>query len=108
MSNIDKRFALIRDGQPWYAVRIQERGSALPATFRISARGESRDAHGQSEKLTEIELVAQKVLQEGRRMRCAPEGGTASSLDLGSRGVEGYRLDPLIAKTLGVPSDSIS
>lgn len=107
MPDIDKRFALIRDGQPWYAVRIQERGSTLAPTFRISTRGESRDAHGQSEKLTEIEIVAQKVLHEGKRMRCAPEGGTASSLDIKSQGVQGYRLDPLIANKLGVPSERV-
>lgn len=107
MPAIDKRFALIRNGQPWYAVRIQEGGSTLAPTFRVSTRGKSRDAHGQSEKLTEIETVTQKVLHEGKRMRCAPEGGTASSLDMESQGVHGYRLDPLIAQNLGVPSESV-
>jgi hypothetical protein len=104
MPDIDKRFALIREGQPWYAVKIQERGSALAATYRISTRGESRDAKGQSEKLTEIESVARKVLTEGRRMRCAEENGPASSLDIKSRGVRGYHLDPQIAEKLGIPS----
>lgn len=108
MPDFDKRFALIRDGRPWYAVRIQEKGSPLPATFRISTRGKSRDARGEAEKLSDIELVAQKVLLEGKRMRCAPEGGTTSSLDLQSRGVQGYRLDPMIAKILGVSSENLS
>jgi hypothetical protein len=37
-------------------------------------------------------------------MRCAPEGAeAANSLDLHSRGVTGYELDPAIAASLGVP-----
>ncbi|WKU19018.1 hypothetical protein [Advenella alkanexedens] len=105
MAEIDKRFALIRNGQPWYAVRIQERGKAIAPTYRISIRGKSRDAYDQSEKLTDIKSVAQKVLCEGKRMRCAQEGGPASSLDIKSQGVQKYRLDPHIAKDLGVPSE---
>lgn len=107
MPDIDKRFALIRDDQLWYAVRIQERNSTNVPTFRISIRGKSRDAYGQAEKLTDIEGVVKKVLQDGKRMRCATENGSANSLDINSRGVQGYCLDPLIAKQLGIPSKGI-
>jgi hypothetical protein len=36
-------------------------------------------------------------------MRCALEKGDARSLDLESRGVEGYSLDPILASRLGFP-----
>lgn len=61
MAKIDIRFAVIRVEKPWYAVLITERGRR-PATYRISQRGVSRDAPGQSEKLTDIELVVKRVL----------------------------------------------
>lgn len=80
MANIDKRFALIRNGEPWYAAQIKEKGAESVPTFRISARGKSRDAHGQAEKITDIEQVAKMVLLEGMRMRCAPEGGRSQFL----------------------------
>lgn len=103
MTRLDKRFALIRDGQSWYAALIEERGSGA-ATYRVSEVGKTRDAYGEAEKLTDLETVAHRVLREGRRMRCLLEGGTASSLHAKSRRVSGYRLDADIASSLGVPS----
>ncbi|GAB1721088.1 MAG: hypothetical protein NTAFB09_28190 [Nitrosospira sp.] len=104
MAKIDTRFALIRDGKPWYAVTITERQSGA-ATYRISQRSVSRDAHGQSEKLTDIEIVVTRVLQEGKRMRCAPdERSRPPSLDLESSGVEGWQLEPALARKLGFPA----
>lgn len=102
MAELDKRFALIRDGKPWYAALIAGQGGAQ-ATYRISKRGQTRDAHNQAEQLTDIATVALRVLKEGKRMRCAPEGAPANSLDTESRGVTGYRLDPAIARALGIP-----
>ena len=104
MTQLDKRFALLRSDEAWYAAAIVERGAALP-TFRISTPGESRDAHGLAEQLADIEMVARRVLLEGKRMRCQPEGGKASSLSLASKGVTGYRLDAGIAATLGVSAE---
>jgi hypothetical protein len=104
MAKIDIRFALIRDEKPWYAVLIAER-EGRAATYRISQRGVSRDAHGQSEKLTDVELVVKRVLQEGKRMRCAPDNmSPPSSLDLKSAGVAGYQLDPTLARKLALPA----
>lgn len=104
MAKIDTRFALIRDGNPWYAVTIPERGNSR-STYRISQRGVSRDAHGQSEKLTDIETVVTRVLREGKRMRCAPDNVLSpSSLDLESAGVEGWQLEPALAHQLGLPA----
>lgn len=105
MPDIDKRFALIRNGQPWYAVRIQAKGETTPPTYRISMRGESRDAHKQAETFTDIKSVAKKGLFEGKRMRCAKEGGPASSLDIKNTNVQRYYLDHHIAKHLGIPSE---
>jgi hypothetical protein len=68
MAKIDIRFALVRDEKPWYAVLIAER-EGRAATYRVSQRGVSRDAHGQSEKLTDVEMVVKRVLQEGKRHR---------------------------------------
>lgn len=104
MAKIDTRFALMREDTPWYAVVIAERGGHL-ATYRISQPGKSRDAHGQSEKLTDVEIVVKRVLQEGKRMRCAPDNLSApSSLYLKSAGVTGYQLDPTLARKLGLPA----
>jgi hypothetical protein len=101
MAKIDTRFALIRGGKPWYLVTITERRSGR-ATYRISQRGVSRDAYGQSEKLTDVEIVVTRVLQEGKRMRCAPDKLTRpSSLDLESRDVDGWQLEPALARKLG-------
>lgn len=58
----------------------------------------------QSEHVSNIETVVQRVLKEGKRMRCAPENGPASSLDLKSKGVKGYWLDPTLAIKLGIPT----
>lgn len=102
MGQIDRRFALIRDGELWYAALITARDSNL-STYRISTRGETRDAYMQAEHLSDIETVVQRVLKEGKRMRCAPENGPASSLHLKSKGVKGYWLDPILAIKLGVP-----
>lgn len=104
MTQLDKRFALLRGDETWYAAAIVERGGDLP-TFRISTPGKSRDAHGLAEQLTDIETVAHRVLLEGKRMRCQPEGGKASSLSLASEGVTGYRLDAGIATTLDVSAE---
>ncbi len=104
MTQLDKRFALLRGNEPWYAAAITERGAASP-TFRISTPGESRDAHGLAEQLTDVETVARRVLLEGKRMRCQPEGGKASSLSLASKDVTGYRLDAGLAATLGVKTE---
>ena len=104
MTQLDKRFALMRGDEAWYAAGIVERGAALP-TFRISSPGESRDAHGLAEQLQEVEAVARRVLLEGKRMRCQPEEGKASSLSLTSKGVTGYRLDAGIADTLGLNAE---
>ena len=101
MVQIDKRFALIREGKAWYAAIITARDSAL-GTYRISTRGKTRDAYMQAEHLSDIEIVAWRVLKEKKRMRCAQENGQASSLDLESKGVEGYWLDPTLASKLGV------
>lgn len=102
MADLDKRFALLRGGEHWYAATIAERGGA-GSSFRISQRGLSRDARGQAEKVTDILTVARRVILEGRRMRCAKEGEPASSLDLKSSGVTGYMLDANVARELGVP-----
>jgi hypothetical protein len=102
MAKIDKRFALIRGGEPWYAAIITARGSA-EGTYRISKKGETRDAKGQVEHVLDIEIVVRRVLEERKRMRCALEKGDARSLDLESRGVEGYSLDPILASRLGFP-----
>lgn len=101
MPMLDKRFALIRDGQPWYAAMIRQ-GRDGAETFRISGSG-TRDAFKGAEELTDLMVVARRVLLEGKRMRCAAEGGPASSLYLSSNGVTGYRLDATIAGLLGVP-----
>lgn len=101
MGTLDKRFALIRNGKPWYAARIAA-GREGPSTFRVSGGG-TRDAHGAAEALTDLVDVARRVLLDGMRMRCAQEGGSASSLYIRSRGVNGYVLDPTIASLLGVP-----
>lgn len=93
---VDKRFALTRDGTRWYAVR-------LVGTFRLTERGKSRDAFGKAFTTTDITEVARLVIKEGKGMRCAREGArAANSLDLLSRGVTGYELDPAIATKLGV------
>jgi hypothetical protein len=105
MAKSDKRFALLRGNEYWYAVRVLDRKTG-EATFRVSQRGVTRDAYEESERLSELETVARRVLLEGRRMRCALEGGPSSSLDLKSREVSGYRLDPVIAALLGVPPAS--
>lgn len=102
MADLDKRFALLRGGERWYAAMIDERGGAGPS-FRISQRGVSRDARGQAERVTDILTVARRVILEGRRMRCAKEGEPASSLDLKSSGVSGYVLDEGIARELDIP-----
>jgi hypothetical protein len=107
MGQIDKRFALIRDGEPWYAALITARGSTL-ATYRISTRRETRDAYLQAEHLSDIETVVQRVLKEGKRMRSTPENGPASSLDLKSKGVKGYCLNPSLAIKLGVAAKGIA
>jgi len=104
MTQLDKRFALLGGDEAWYAAAIVEHGLGSP-TFRISTPGESRDAHGQAEQLADIETVAKRVVLEGKRMRCQPEGGKASSLSLASQGVTGYRLDAVIAATLGVSAE---
>lgn len=107
MTQLDKRFASLRGNEAWYAAAIVERGAALP-TFRISTPGESRDAHSLAEQLADVEMVARRVLLEGKRMCCQPEGGKASSLSLASMGVKGYRLDASIAATLGVSAEGDS
>ena len=105
MAKIDTRFALIRHGKPWYAVTITERRTGS-VTYRISQRGVSRDAHGQSEKLRDVEIVVTRVLQEGKRMRCAPdELSPPSSLDLESTDVEGWQLETVLASKLGFPAE---
>jgi hypothetical protein len=101
MGQIDKRFALIRDGELWYAALITARGGTF-ATYRISTKSETRDAYMQAEHVSDIETVVQRVLKEGKRMRCASEHGPASSLDLKSRGVKGYYLDPSLAIKLSI------
>ena len=99
MALLDKRFSLIReDGSEWFAAMVKDSETGV-ATFRISGDG-SRDAFNQAEQLREIEKVVSRVVLEGRRMRCAPEGGRASSLYLKS--VKGYRVDPSIAVKLGI------
>lgn len=104
MPQLDKQFALVRDGKHWYPARIAKRGSRA-GMFRISERCKSRDAGGQAECLDDIETVARRVLMERRRMRCVPEGAaTTNSLDLDSKGVTGYQLDPAIAARLGLPA----
>jgi hypothetical protein len=104
MAKIDKRFALIRSNEErWYAAIITARGSA-EGTYRLSKRGETRDVKDQAERVRDIEAVVKGVLQEKKRMRCAPEKGVASSLDLESDDVEGYVLDPILASKLGFPT----
>ncbi|GAA4400238.1 hypothetical protein [Quisquiliibacterium transsilvanicum] len=107
MPKIDKRFALVRDGQLWYAAMIEDRDTHQ-STFRISEFGKTRDAGKQAEQVVDIELVARRVLLQKMRMRCAPvaEGAAASSLGLNSRRVTGYVLDAAIAARLGVPPTS--
>lgn len=102
MADLDKRFALLRDGVHWYAAMISDRGGS-GLSFRISQKGVSRDARGEAEKITDIQTVARRVILEGKRMRCASEREPASSLDLKSKGVTGYILDADIAQVLGVP-----
>lgn len=96
MMKLDQRFALVRDGARWFAAEIA-------GTYRVSKRGLTRDAYDQSLKETDLEIVAKLVINEGMRIRCSPGGQAASSLDLQSRGVTGYQLDPQIASRLGVP-----
>lgn len=104
MSQLDKRFALVRDGQLWYAVTVTDRDTHQ-STFRISEFGKTRDAKKQAEQLVDLDLVAQRVLLQNMRMRCAPgdKAAPASSLGLSSRGVTGYVLDAAIAARIGVP-----
>ena len=105
MRLLDKRFALIRYGEPWYAMLIGGPTSPTEPTFRISGKG-TRDAFEQAERTTDIDVVARAVVLDGRRMRCATEGREKSSpsLYLHSRGVTGWQLDPMIAAKLGVPA----
>lgn len=103
MLQLDKRFALIRDGQPWYPALISGRTSPTEPTFRISGNGK-RDAFGQADRTTDLDTVARAVLSGGRRARFAPEGGRASSLYCTSRGVTSWRLDPMIAARIGLPA----
>jgi hypothetical protein len=104
MGSMDRRFALLRGDVEWFACPIEDRSTGEIA-YRISERGATRDAHGQAERVKDIEVVARRVILEGKRMRCAAEGVPPSSLDLASRGVTGYRLDPAIAAALGVPAE---
>jgi hypothetical protein len=102
MPTLDKRFALKRGGELWYAALIESRTGG-PPTFRISGDG-TRDAKGGSEHVTDLSIAAQAVLLMGKRIRFAPgKGKAASSLYLTSKGVTGYELDPDIAAALGVP-----
>lgn len=104
MPAIDKRFALLRAGEPWYPVRIGGKSSPAEPTFRISGKG-TRDAFGQAEQTTDIERVALAVLKEGLRSRFATEGGgPANGLALRGAKVTGWRLDPAIAARIGVPA----
>ena len=103
MALLDRRFALVRnDGSEWFAALIKDRTTGQ-TTYRISGDG-SRDALKQSEQLVDIEKVVKRVVLEGRRMRCAPESGPASSLYLNRE--KGYRVDPSIAAKLGIASST--
>ena len=71
--------------------------------YRVSGDG-TRDARKEAEQLTDVALVARRVICDGKRMRCAPEAdATPSSLYLRSKGVTGYKLDESIAKAINVP-----
>ena len=103
MAELDKRFALIRDdGRHWYAARMLRDGVAA---FHVTTRGKSRDANGQTEeRLTDVADAAERVLQQGKRIRFGYENGPApASLDKISGGVVGYEIDPAIASKLGIP-----
>lgn len=104
MSKRDHRFALVRDGQLWYAAMVTDRDTHR-STFRISEFGKTRDANKQAEQLVDIDLVAQRVILQNMRTRCAPgdKAAPASSLGLVSTGVTGYVLDTAIAARIGVP-----
>lgn len=57
----------------------------------------------QAEHLSDIEIVAWRVLKEKKRMRRVQENGQASSLERESKGIDGYWLDPTLAFKLGCP-----
>lgn len=103
MAQVDGRFGLRRGGTIWYAARVAKSAMGL-STFRVSVTG-TRDAFGQADEYTDVELVARRVILEGAKMRCTDGTGSPSSLSLKSRGVSGYVLDSVIAKKLGVPPE---
>ena len=102
MPRLDKRFALLRNGERWYAAPIEPIDGGAP-TFRVSGNG-TRDAHGEPEHLTDLREAARRVLVQRLRIRFAPESGKRpTSLYTRSKGVTGYELDPAIAHALGMP-----
>lgn len=104
MTELDRRFALMRDGTPWYAARVADRDFGH-RSFRVSRRGKSRDAHGGAEPVDDIETLVRRIVMEGARMRCTPGASKpCSSLDLSSRGVTCYVMDPALAVRLGMPA----
>jgi hypothetical protein len=100
MPALDKRFALIRDGAPWYAARIEDR-TTKRSTFRISGNG-TQGRFGQAQQTEDLEAAARAVLRDGLALRFAPEGGKANTLYLKGDQVTGWQLDPAIAARLGV------
>ena len=98
MALLDKRFALIRNGELWYAARIEDR-TTRRSTFRISGNG-TQDRFGQAKQTEDLEVAARAVLSEKLALRFAPEGGPANTLYLKS--AESWKLDPAIAARIGV------
>lgn len=72
MAQVDRRFGLRRGGTIWYAARVAKSAMGL-STFRVSVTG-TRDAFGQADEYTDVELVARRVILEGAKMRCTPTG----------------------------------
>jgi len=89
MSRPDRRFALMRGTEPWYAVMIEDRDTQKIA-FRVSGKGK-RDAHKQAQQLTDLREVARFVIRDGMKVRCPgfwtpgspvfPSAVAASALD---------------------------
>lgn len=96
MAILDKRFALIRNGEPWYAARIEDR-TTKRSTFRIGGNGTQ---FRQATQTDDLEVAARAVLRDRMALRFAPEGGAANTLYLTS--AQSWQLGPALTARIGI------